>query len=91
MDEEQQESMHKEKMNEYLGDLKTSIDSGKIDSMFCVAQRGDGSYETAIIGTFDPFSLLGFTLFVQFKKLLQLMPDGEDVLKQMQEQARLIQ
>ena len=64
----------KENLLAYLEDLKKSVESGQIDAVMSIGQRSDGAYETAFIGQLDPFSVLGFSVFVQVKKLLELVP-----------------
>lgn len=64
----------KENLLLYLADLKKSVEEGQIDAVMSIGQRSDGAYETAFIGQLDPFSMLGFSLFVQMKKIMDFMP-----------------
>lgn len=84
MEEDKQQAVDnrsRKNMEMFIGELSKSVNADDIDSIFCITQRKDGSgMETAMIGNIDPFAMLGFTMFVQMRKMLQLIPEDTSLI-----------
>ena len=80
MEEDTKESVDRENMLEYAASIQKSIESGRVEAVFSVAQLTNGGWETAFIGKLDPFSMLGFTMFLQIRKLIEVVPSERDIV-----------
>lgn len=71
---------------DYLDQLKVQVQSGEVDGLFLIAGLESGAYSTSCMGKMDPFSVFGFSMFVQMKKLMEHMQEHS-----MPEESRIVQ